>query len=247
MKVVKLPHGFFHDGILYNMAEIRGITGREQNHLINVDLVRKNQHISKILSSCVSSLSTEDGDKLDSPISGIIEKMLTTDRFFLMVQVRRESLGDKFHFEHTCMVCNKKTSYTQRLDNVEVKYAKDEESEYDIELPSGRKARVKLPTGKEEQKIFNIVEKHKDTIATSIIALSLKSIDDKVPTKDDLLDMPIIDSQFIADVLEERSSGLDEWVEFECPECHEEYKEPLPAGNPSFFSQPPKRKYSIEI
>lgn len=247
MQVVKLPHGLYLDGKLFNMAEIRGITGREQNYLTNMELLKKGLHISKILASCVLSLSTSDGEKLETPVSSVVDKLLTTDRYFLMVQIRRESLGDKYVFQFKCRKCEKSTAYTQDLSELEVTYAKDPRMEYDIVLPTEQKAVVKLPNGLDEKKVYDIVKNHGDTLATSMIGLTLKTLNEKPVTSDDLMNLCVRDSNFITERLEEFSSGIDEKLQFECPDCGEQYEEPLPVGGIDFFIQPPKKKVSTGI
>jgi len=247
MKTVKLPHGFVHNEKLYNIVDLRGITGNEQNYLVNTKLVRKNQHISKILDSCIISFQNEDGDKLES-VSNVVDKLLSTDRFFLMVHIRMESLGDKFQFEHSCSKCGKKAAYFQLLSKLETKYSEDLSSTFEITLPSSNKiAKIKLPNGTDEQKLFDIFDKHTDTLITSMLALSIVSIDGEKPTTEDIKNLPILDNQYISDFLEEKQSGIDEWLEFACPECGEEHREPLPAGDISFFSKPLRGNHFIEI
>lgn len=238
---IKLPYGLKADGKVYRYVTVRGITGAEQDFLTDSKLIKKNQHVGKVLSACIESIETESGDQLPSPASHV-DDLISSDRFFLLVEIRKASLGSKYVFSLKCADknCEHKSDFSLDLENIDCSYAKDEDVEmrFNLTLPdSGKEAVVKVLDGYDEAELFDILEKRQSSFATSTLKLSVVSLDGERPTTQDLKKLTIKDINYIRKFLDRVDYGLDQYVEFNCEACGKEYKEMLPATEGVFFTQ----------
>src|SRR5436305_1387495 len=141
----QLPGGIVLDeGRRLDSAVLRSLTGVEEEWLAS------NQHLpsairtTRILQSCLCSIE-------DRPITiELIRKLLVGDRDYLMLQLRRLTLGDDIHAIVSCPSCNGKIDVDFRTTEVPVAVRPQAEPLHTIKL-SNRTVLFRLPTGDDQE------------------------------------------------------------------------------------------------
>src|SRR6266446_7406767 len=97
-----LPGGLvLDDGRRLGRAELRPLTGREEEWVTQHADSPSAKLTTKILSSCFVTLENMPVD------SEIIGELLVGDRDFLILQLRRMTLGDRFAAVFSCPACKR--------------------------------------------------------------------------------------------------------------------------------------------
>lgn len=229
----ELPCGYLDaDGTLHTSVVVREMTGEEEEILAarNMPVTKK---INKILSRCTASIGEISGPMVER----VVPEMTQGDRIFLLLAIRRATLGDEMPFISRCPACDAENKLTIDLSELEVKKMKDPMVRvYDATLPSGGNAvRMKVLTGRGEDAISKASNRGKDIISTAIFC-RIESIDDKPPTMKDLKAMSLRDRNFLRDQWEENEGGVETEIEAECPSCDNEYTTELDISQQGFFN-----------
>src|SRR6185503_10860391 len=100
--VCDLPGGLvLDDGRRLGRAELRPLTGREEEWLTRHAGMPSAHLATKLLSACFVRLE-------DVPVSSeIIDRLLVGDRDYLILQLRRMTLGDRFAAVFSCPACKR--------------------------------------------------------------------------------------------------------------------------------------------
>jgi len=97
-----LPGGLvLDDGRRLGRAELRPLTGREEEWVTQHAATPSAHLVSKLLSACFVRL---DDLAVDSEI---VSKLLVGDRDYLILQLRRMTLGDRFAAVFSCPACRR--------------------------------------------------------------------------------------------------------------------------------------------
>jgi len=229
----ELPCGFLDgEGNLHTDVVVREMTGEEEEILAarNMPVTKK---INKILSRCTESIGPYNGNSIDQ----IVPELTQGDRIYLLMAIRRASLGDDMPFVTKCQSCDQESQLTVDLSELEVKKMKDPTlRQYDIELPkSGRKVRMKVLTGRGEDAISKASNRGIDIITTAIFC-RIDAFDDKPVTMKDLKTLSLADRNFLRDSWEEYEGGINTEITVECPSCNYEYETELEISQQGFFN-----------
>jgi hypothetical protein len=100
--------------------------------------------VSWLLSQCLLSV---DDHQVNSEV---VRQLLVADRQYLMLQLRRLTLGDQVQAVVPCPACNKKMDVDFHLNDVPVEHRPQSVASYTTEL-SGRSVRFRLPTGGDQE------------------------------------------------------------------------------------------------
>lgn len=198
-----------------NHAALRPLCGREEEWLACHQNTPSAIRVSWLLNACLLSLD-------EHPVnSDIVQKLLVGDRQYLMLQLRRLTLGDQIQAVVLCPACSQKMDVNFQLDDVPVKSCPQSVSPYSIEV-SGRSICFRLPNGGDQEAILG------------------HDIDDAV---EELMQRCILDGESDALSSEERNvvvAAMEQMapqVEFEldltCPECSHQFL--LPFDTTAFF------------
>ena len=242
--LVKLPNGLLDGADLFNMVELDELRGKQQNYLVNVELVVNNiGHIPKILEDMILSLQTENGLKWQGKNSDLIWKLCSADIETILIKIRENTYGPRFYHEATCSHCQTVNKNLRLdLDKLEVKYVSVE----DMIKPKV----FTLPKSKVEvelkpiylKDLFDVIKmtssKKVDNLVTAMIATSLKRIGTKSPiTYKDVDEISMKDIMHIEKTMDKvRVEGsIDTDIEVECSECKKDFKAKLNLFDPSFF------------
>jgi hypothetical protein len=123
--VVQLPAGTIKDGKVYREAEIVPMTGLTRKAIARED-VRASPH--KITSVMILQCLKRVGS-VTSISNKVLDEMLVGDREFLMMEIRRISMGNDINVTVACEKCNNKIDVKFSIDELEIVKLKDEDYE----------------------------------------------------------------------------------------------------------------------
>jgi len=222
---VQLPSG----GAFYpnkkSSVTIKYLTAEEDDILYSPDLIKSGRVLDVLLDKAVMDRDLRPED------------MLSGDRNFLLIEMRKTGLGNDYvPGEITCPACSETHTPTIDLDRLKAKsleVAPDENLEYDIQLPLMKMTiKFRLLTGKDEKRLAKLSEsggksaggiKVKKLITEKYVMqiMEVNGNRDKLYIKKFIAAMPMKDSMFFREYLRRIEPGLDLSYEFECPNCGE--------------------------
>lgn len=242
--IVPLPsRGLVYSEGPLHMAEtidIKAMTAREEDILMNRSLVRKGTVITELIKSCV----------MDKNID--VNAMISGDRNALMVAVRITGYGSDYSPKVTCPACEVQQDWTldlqslpiRELDLEKLKQVGPGQNAFEVDLPMSKKRVVfKFLTGKEEERILQDIEAKKkkgilqDNLVTTKLMNCIVSIDgvsDRNFINKFCQYMPARDSLVLRKTMDQGEPGIDMSSEFLCTSCGHQEVIPVPLGA-SFF------------
>ncbi|MEK6829910.1 MAG: hypothetical protein AABY15_07355 [Nanoarchaeota archaeon] len=223
-ETVELPS----KGVFYpnnkSSVTIKYLTAEEDDILYSGDLIKSGKVLDVLLDKAVM-------DKDLRP-----EDMLSGDRNFLLIEMRKTGLGNEYvPGEIQCPSCGQVHEPTIDLDKLKAKsleIAPDSMGEYDVQLPL-IKANIKFRflNGKDEKRLSktNDTKGGKNTggikvskLITEKYLMQIMEVNgnrDKLYIKKFIGIMPMKDSAFFREYVRRIEPGLDLSYDFECPSC----------------------------
>lgn len=223
------------------MIEIKAMTAKEEDILMNRTLVRKGTVITELLKSCV----------LDKGID--VNEMISGDRNALMVAVRITGYGSDYSPKVTCPSCDTQQDFSLDLQSLPIKELDLEklnqvapgENAFSIDVPISKKRVVfKFLTGKEEERMLQDIEAKRkrgivqDNLVTTKLMYSIVSVDgnaERSYINQFCQYIPARDSLTIRKVLSENEPGIDMTSEFTCNGCGHQEVLSVPLGTEFFW------------
>jgi hypothetical protein len=142
-----LPGGLIlDDGRRLTRARLRALTGAEEEWLAEARGVASAVKVTRVLSSCVMAL---DGESADTER---IRRMLVGDRDYLMLELRRLTLGDEVVAVIACPACNAPLDAEFQVSDVPVERRPQTAAWYTGE----RGVRFRLPTGGDQEAVLGL-------------------------------------------------------------------------------------------
>jgi hypothetical protein len=219
--VCDLPGGLvLDDGRRLGRAELRPLTGREEEWLTQHAGMASAHLATKLLSACFVRLEEEPVN------SEIIDKLLVGDRDYLILQLRRMTLGDRFAAVFSCPACKRAMdveflaqdiSIEPRLQNtVAYTWASDD---------AQRVVRYRLPNGADQEAVADL------RAGDAVEALLARCLIDDGGT-------PLSNEERVAVIAEmdARAPQIDLELELNCPECGHSFTTPFDCTS-FFFSE----------
>lgn len=239
--IIELPCGVCHNEKIYDRVNIKEITGKQQNYLVDMDLVVESiGHVPKLLEDLTCDYMTADGLPLELPVKDAIWKLAVEDIEFILIKMREATYGPAFAMPVTCPHCSTTQTKKIDLDTIEAAMLKDKNKRtMDVELPKSKiTAVVKLMYLKDLFDLYAMMREEKSTLYTSTMKLSVAKLGDKEDvTKEDLENLPITDLQKIEEAWKALRGSVDTIINHDCDSCKQEFDTPLPMTDPSFFAQ----------
>lgn len=220
--------------------DIKAMTAKEEDILMNRTLARKGTIIKELIKSCLMDKTIDVG----SLISG--------DQHALMVAIRISGYGSAYTSKVTCPSCELQQDHTVDLENLpvkeldldKVKQVAPFQNAFEFTLPVTKKVVVfKFLTGAEEERILQDMEARKkkgftqESPVTTKLLNSILSIDgssDRSFVNKFCQHMPAMDSSALRRVMDEAEPGLDMTADFCCGGCGHQEVMSVTLG-PSFF------------
>lgn len=213
-----LPGGLvLDDGRRLGRAELRPLTGREEEYVAQHAETPSASMTTRILSACFMRLENEPVNQ------DLIGRLLVGDRDFLMLQLRRMTLGNRFEAVFSCPACKRAMDVDFSADDISIEPRPQNTAVYewqrdDLKPP----VRFRLPTGVDQEAIVDFSTRE---------------------AVDSLLTRCVIDDGGVPLTSEERASVIDEMdrlapqidleLDLNCPEC--EYSFTTPFDCTAFF------------
>lgn len=228
--IFDLPCGYLTpEGELFTEVQVREITGAEED-MLGAKNISGGKKITQLLANCVQRIgSITDKDQLLQ----VVRSLPLGDRVFLMLAIRRVTLGDMFPFEEKCPSCGKSEIYNEDLSELAAKAMPEPKKRvYDTVLPSGITARFHVMTGKDEEVLVRADMKDQ---ASAAVMARLDLLNDKHPTIEDVKALGLRDRNALRDAYEEVEGGVETTLNMGCPFCGQEFQADLNPGSTGFF------------
>ena len=228
--VFELPCGFIDSsGVLHREAHLREMSGREEDLLASPKMTPQKK-INALLAACTERI----GSIVDrGQIQAVIPSLTQGDRVFVLVSLRRTTLGDELPMEEECPECKVKGNYIADLGSLDVKPLADPMKRvFDLTLPSGKTARFRLGNGNDEERIAKVADDEKPSMA---FLCRLELLDGKPPSLMAVKSLGWRDRQELRAAMEEQDGGLDSALDLTCPACGHDFQRDLDLGAQGFF------------
>jgi hypothetical protein len=215
------------------LVEIKAMTAREEDILTSRALIKKGTVISELIKSCLI-------DRSINPLD-----MLSGDRNALMVAIRITGYGPSYDVDMECNECNVKSPRSFDLGALAIKRLEIDPvvigtNVFEFKLPySGKVARFKFMTGRDEEDIVALGEKQKKLglgtesgVTTSLLyaLVSVEGIDDRSKLANFVKMMPARDSLALRNYIKDNEPGIVMKQEVSCPSCGHAEEVNMPMG-----------------
>ena len=150
---VTLERGICRDGTWYRDAQVRELNGYDEEAIAAVGAGSTPQKVVETL--ITRGVVSVGGEPMTRALAG---ELLIGDRELLILAIRRATFGNILEFERLpCGNCGELVDLTVPLDAVPFVHLDDpERTEYDVPLRHDATAIVRLPTGQDQEAVFNV-------------------------------------------------------------------------------------------
>lgn len=227
---VELPTGVRVGEVVHKTIKFRELAGPEEDVLASG--MSAGQKMTQVMSNC----TLEMGSLAPHEIKKAVERLVITDRWFYLVQLRILSLGSAYNFETVCPHCQQTDKITYDLKTVAVKNAPDAQNLFgEITLPrTGKKIRWKVADGETDAKIEKMASSGKE--ASVALFARVTEVDDRPATLVDVINLPLADRSALRKAMDEKEGEFDDTFERTCGKCGQVYEGQLQLDGKTFFS-----------
>lgn len=232
------------DGVLHKTFTLRDMIGSDEEAVAKQDIKSNGAKVATtLLARCVTSIGTLTKKSVGSPKSweDIIKSMYTGDRDIMLLTLRKRSIGDEIEVQHVCPnpECKAKLKTILNVDEIEI-LPYDGNKVIPFELPRGYKDKkgevhktgvLRRPNGYDGEILTPLARKNLAKAETVLLTRTL-SFDDGTHVDDSVTaGLSIKDRNYLQELLNEHSFGLNMTVDVECDVCGEEFKGNLNQSN----------------
>ena len=220
-----LPGGIEREGSIIRSAEVRELTGADEEALAKVS-----GHPGRFVSALLKCGVVRVGEYESSP--ALLRELLIGDRDSLVLAISRATFGNEIAYDNIgCPHCNERLDIKIHLDDIPMKRMEDDgEREFDVVLRKGRIARVRLPTGNDQEILFESFDAsgpEQNTILLSRCVLSLTDSNGRPKkvnnSKSQVTALGVVDRRAILKALADRTIGPEyDKVSFHHESCNRE-------------------------
>jgi hypothetical protein len=201
--------------------EIKLMTAKEEDILVNKSLLKKGVALDRMLQSIIVNKKIKLND------------LLVSDKNAIVVAARVSAYGSDYKAQVTCPSCNASSEYEFDLEDKELKYLYEhgreditiaESGNFLITLPKTKvEIEFKLLTGHDEKRLLEINKKNKGIIPLTdqfkSFVVSANGVADKTLISNFIDVMPAFDSKFLRSAYTQALPAVDLKQYFECSEC----------------------------
>jgi hypothetical protein len=200
---------------------LRPLTGCEEEWLAQHQDVPNAIRISRILNACVLRLDDE------KPPRDLARRMLVGDRDYLILQLRRLTLGDRVLAIVDCPSCRSKMDVDFDAAAIPIESGVHNDATYEIELPRraghpSRAVRFRLPSGGDQEAVLGL-----DVEAAGERLLERCLLDSTA------VPLAVEEKACVIAAMEERAPRVELELELACPECGDVFV--MPFDTTAFF------------
>jgi hypothetical protein len=217
--VCNLPGGLvLDDGRRLGRAELRPLTGREEEWVTQHAGSPSVHLATKLLSACFVRLEDVIVD------SEIIDKLLVGDRDYLILQLRRMTLGDRFAAVFLCRACKRAMDVEFLAQDILIEPRPQNAVTYTWH-GAQRVVRYRLPNGADQEAVADLSPGE----AVEVLLARCVIDDGGTPLSVDERDALIAD-------MDAHAPQLDLELDLNCPECGHSFTTPFDCTS-FFFSE----------
>jgi len=201
--------------------EIKLMTAKEEDIMVNKSLLKKGIALDRMLQSIIVNKKI----KLDD--------LLVSDKNALVIASRISAYGAEYKAQINCPNCNAVNNYTFDLEDKEIKYLYEHDREdirtaengnFLITLPKTKmEVEFRLLRGRDEKALLEKNKKNKGNIALTdqfkAFVVSVSNVTDKNILSDFIEVMPAYDSKYLRMAYADVLPNVDLKQYFECSEC----------------------------
>jgi hypothetical protein len=215
-----LPGGLvLDDGRRLDRAELRPLTGREEEYVAQHADTPSASLTTRILSACFTRL---DNELVDEDLVG---KLLVGDRDFLILQLRRMTLGDRFAAVFSCPACKRAMDADFFAGDISVEPRPQNVTVFEWRRDPAPPVRFRLPNGVDQEAVANL-----STAEAVDVLLSRCVVDDGgVP-------LTAEERAIVIDEMDRLAPQIDLELDLKCPECDHSFTTPFDC-TAFFFSE----------
>lgn len=209
--VCPLPGGLvLEDGRRLSQAELRPLSGREEEWLARHPWSPSTVAVTHLLSTCLLRLDDQPAQRDHA------RRLLVGDREYLMLHLRRITLGETIRAVLTCPACTAKMDVDFQAADVPVERRPQTAASYTLDLTSGRTVRFRLPTGADQEAVLGLATEQ------AVEALFARSLLDDSGTA--LLPG---EQSAVIEAMDRLAPQIELELELVCPECSHEFVAPF--------------------
>ena len=205
-----MPGGLVLDeGPCLTRAVLRPLIGREEEWLAHSDHAPSAIRVTHLLTSCLISL----GGK---PVSDdVVRGLLVRDRDYLILQLRRLSIGDEVNAVLDCPACSEPMDVSFRASEVPVESRPQKAQSHTLSIGE-REVRFRLPTGGDQE---DLLETELQAAAEELLDRCILS-DGGRPLSDE-------ERSAVMDEMERLAPQMELELEMVCPQCEHSFVAPF--------------------
>lgn len=231
-------------GVVHKDFTLREMTGKDEEAIHKSDVKNNGSKVASVLlSRCVTSI----GSLTPKSVGGakkwetIIKSLFTGDQDYMLLQLRKISIGDEIEVNHVCpnRECKTKLKTTVNVDELEV-IPFSGMREVPFELPRGytdkkgvkhTSGTMRLPTGFDRE-ILTPLAKTNLARAETVMLTRLCKFSDGLPVDEDVMgNLSIKDREYLQKLLQDNYFGVKLDIEVTCDSCGESFTGTFNASN----------------
>ena len=232
------------DGVIHNTYTVREMTGEDEEYINRADIRTNGAKVTTaLLSRCVTSVGSLTRKSVGSPKEweSIFKDMLTGDRDTILMQIRKDSMGDIIKVTHVCPNpdCKAKLQTEISIDELNV-IDFDGLREIPFELPKGytdrkgethKRGIMRRPNGLDSE-LLTPLAKNNLAKATTTLLTRLCTFEDGTFVDDSVMaKLTTRDRQYLQNLLDSHQFGVQLTVDVMCDRCGESFEGNLNQSN----------------
>lgn len=232
------------DGGVHKTFTIREMNGTDEEYINRSDIKSNGAKVATaLLTRCVTSVGSLTKKDMKNPKDweNIFKNMLTGDRDKIILEIRRQSIGETIETAHVCPnpECKAKLKTEVSLDELEINEFNGMR-EIPFVLPKGytdkkgelhREGMMRRPNGLDSE-LLTPMAKNNIAKAETLLLTRLCRFDDGTYVDESVMaSLSIKDRQYLQKLLAENQFGIEMSVYVTCTQCGEEFKGSLNSTN----------------
>jgi len=194
------------DGRWLSRAELRPLSGREEEWLARHPRVPSAVAVTHLLSACLLCLDDQPAHRDQ------VSRLLIGDRDYLMLHLRRLTLGETIRAVLTCQVCSAKMDVDFQAADVPVEYRPQTAASYTLDLVTGagpdRTVHFRLPNGADQEAVLGLAG---EQAVEALLARCLLN--------EGGVALVSSEQNMVIEAMEKLAPQLELELELVCPEC----------------------------
>jgi hypothetical protein len=209
-QVVTLPGGLIEsDGRRLDTATLRPLTGFEEEWLAAHPGVPSAVAVTQLLGSCVVRLGDEPG----SPDR--MRQLLVGDRDYLMLQLRRLTLGEAISAVMDCPACGARMDVDFSIGSIPIEGEPQTSPSFEVAIGE-RAFRVRLPTGADQEAVLGL---DGEPAARMLLDRCLVDVDEAALSAEE--------AAAVTGAMEQRAPRIELELDLICPDCGDPFLAPF--------------------